>query len=547
MKRSSELKIAISNDLAKSVKEKSVTHIEEVPNAVRQKMIREKGHNWNSEDWDRYNTEVEKTQERNRELLALLETLLQKTNDLILDLESCSDEEFDQKYTEIERLLEDFNQIERSSSKESFTLSFVDIVSIESFEQYIKGRWPMQFIPHKEEVGRILALAKEAHSKRTIRDELSPAEPIKIVDIGGSNGALGKLVVDLAHENGLKIEYITIDPDQTTVQAASVFYHDDPALKFIPQTAEEYVTNLYEHNPDIKALIDLRKNRIQDGERKIKELKVYLAKIQADFFKLKKHTEQREAIEKHCRVLREDFGIELDPSSFSSYANFDDVFEVEYVYESDEVSGRIHYEQKYRDKVLQPEIDNITKQINIQLAKIPPTTDLTINSWMPPRMDLTADIQFVNSTTILYALERGGATGCQSNVAFSEKPTRLGDGESYRQGDNYNSIFGWKSHSVPQLQQMSGYRGKNVPFTERFIDYSGNPRGVENVFPYSNAFVVQIRKNVSIGTIDPDEAEIKIGEPYPWEQELEERGGDVQPIHKITDKNDTPDLSPLMK
>ncbi|MBU0613958.1 hypothetical protein KJ766_01580, partial [Patescibacteria group bacterium] len=257
--------------------------------------------------------------------------------------------------------------------------------------------------------------------------------------------------------------------------------------------------------------------------------------------------EQREAIEKHCRVLSEDFGIELNPTFFSTYADFYEVFEEEYIWEQDEVIGRIPYEQKYRDTVLQPDIDELTKQINAQLAEIPPTTDLTINSWMPPRIDLTADIQFVNSAAILYALEIGGATGCQSNVYFPGKPTRLGDGESYRQGNNYRSIFGWKSHSVPQLRQMSDRRGKDVPFTEIMIDRSQDPRGLEHTFPFSNAFVVQTRNDVNIDNIEPDKLEIKTREAYPWEQELDERGGAIQPIRTITDKDEVPDLSALMK
>lgn len=547
MKRSPELKNVLSTDLDKSVKKKRVTPIEEVPGLVRQKILREKGQIWSKEDWDRYNTEVEKIQERNRQLLAKLEILIQKTDELISNLKSFSDDEFDQRYSEIERLFIDFTQIEQSFSRKSFTLSFVDILSIENFEQYIKGRWPMQFIPHKEEVGRILALAKEAHSKRAGRDELTASEHIRIVDIGGSNGALGKLVVDLARENDLEIEYITIDPDEATVQAAREFYRDDPSLKFAPQTVEDYVAILYENNPDIKALIDLRKNRIQEGKRKIKELMVYLEKIESDYFKLKEPTEQHEAIKKHCRVLHEDFGIELNPATFSTYTDFTEIFEDEYVYDGEEVSGCIPYEHKYRDKIWEPKIDEITKQINAKLAQMPPSTDLTINSWMPPRIDLTADIQLINSAAILYALERGGATGCQSNVAFPEKPTRLGDGESYRQGDNYSSILGWKSHSVPQLRQMSELRGKDVPFTERFIDRSGDPRGVENTFPYSNVFVVQTRKDVRIGNIDPDRAGIQIVGVYPWEQELDERGGAIQPIKTITDKNNVPVLSSFVK
>lgn len=544
MKRSYELKQTLSEDVSRIVQEKHVPSDDQVKVNAR---LRIGKNHWDREDWNAYHAEVKKIQEENQKLIAILEILMQKTDALSSNLYSLSDEEYNQRYHEIECLLQDYGQIERYGYKERFTLSFVDISSIENFEQYIKGRWPMQFIPHKEEVGRILALAKNAHSKRTGRDETTASSPIRIVDIGGSNGALGKLVVDLARENDLEIEYITVDPDVATIQAATDFYRDENSLKFIPLTAEEYVANLYVNNPEIKALIDFRRNRIQEGERKIKELKIYLAKIHSDYFKLKEPLEQREAIENHCRILRDDFGIEINPASFLTYEDFDEIFEEEYIWEQDEVIGHIFYEEKYRNAVLQPEIDGITKQINARLAQIPPATDLTINSWMPPRVDLTADIQFVNSAAIFYCLEFYGATGCRSNIAFPEKPTRPGDGESYRQGDNYRSVCGWKSHSVPQLRLMSDRRGKDVPFTERIIDCEQNPRGVELTFPFSNAFVVQTRKDVGIDNVEPGRAGIEMGGCYPWEQELNERGGAMQPIRPITDKDGIPDLKTLKK
>lgn len=545
IKRSSELKKALCDNLAKSVGEMRVTPVEQMTVFIRQHIIGSVGLGaWSTKHQDRYAKEVSNIRERNYELSSTLEILIQKAHELVSNQASLSDEEFDKRYKEIDRMIDDFKQAERYFHKESFTLSFVDILAVENFEQYIKGRWPMQIIPHKEEVGRILTLAKEAHLARVGRDEAMREDPIRIVDIGGSNGALGKLVSDLARENGLKIEYIIVDPDKATVQAAREFYRDDHSLKFISQTSEEYVANLYPNDPWLKMMIDLRKNRIEDGERKVKELKVYLKKIESDWVNLESN-ELPEAMTKHCRILHEDFGIELDAASFSTYTDFLDTFEVEYIYEYDEVTERIYYEEKYRNQVLQPEINAITKQINAHLIQMPTTTDLTINSWMPPRVDLTNDIQFINSTAILYALEKRGATGCQSKAAFPEKPTRLGYGESYRQGDNYNSVFGWKSHSVPQIRQMVDYRDKDVPFTERLIDRTQNPRGVENVVPYSNTFVIQTRNNVSIGNIDPYRAGIKTGEAYPWEKELDERGGAIQPVLPVRDKDGMPDLSTM--
>lgn len=547
MKRSPELQKTLSENVSELTREKRIPSDKEAKDFIfRSREIIKNRNLWDNEDWDACMAEVKNNLERNRKLLTILETLIHKTDFLSSNLEPLSDEEFDQRYHEISLLLEDFNQIERSVYRASFTLSFVDISLVKNFEQFIKGRWPMQFIPHKKEIGRILALAKEAHDIRAGINKATSSDPIKIVDIGGSNGALGKLVIDLARKNGLKVEYIVIDPDTTTVQAGSEFYHDEPLLKFVPQSAEEYVISLYANNPEIKSLIELRQKHIRAGEQKIKELKIYLEKISSDFYKLEEPSEQQKAIEKHCRILREDFSIELNPTSFPTYADFIIFFEVDYIWEDDELIDSIPYEQNYRNTVLQTNIDELTKQINALLAQIPPTIDLTINSWMPPRIDFTAEIQFANSTAILYALERGGSTGCQSSAAFPEKPKRLGDGESYRQGDNYRSIFGWKSHSVPQLRQMSDGRRRDIPFTERMIDREQDVRGVEHTFPFSNAFIVQTRKNVTIDNIEPDNLEIATGEVYPWEQELDERGGVTQPIRSIADKNGVPDLETLI-
>ncbi len=552
MKRSPELKKSLFEDLLKEAREKRIPSGDQVKDFVRLKILHERDivstSHWSKEDWDRYLEDVQKETERNCKLLRIKEELLKRAIELSEVLENSSDEEFDQRFSDALQTLDDFDRVQMDGRRESFTLSFVDIVSVESFDQFIKGRWPMQFVPHKEEIGRILTVAKEMHAARVKKGEAQASDPIRIVDIGGSNGGLGKLVVDLARENSLEIHYITVDPDQAVIKAASEFYRDAPALEFIPKTIEEYTYNLYDNEPEVKALIDLRKLRIQEGEQKIEELEVYLKTIQSDYFKLNDENAEHEAIKKHCRVLRGDFGIDLNPDSFSNFKVFDNFFEDEYVYDEygDEILEKISYTQKYRNRILQPEIEQLTEQIHGRLAQMTPTVDLAINSWMPPRMDLTSEIQFVNSAAICYALERGGATGCQSNVAFPEKPKRLGEGESYRLGRNYHSVFGWVSHSTPQLRLMSEYRSKDVPFTERMIDRSQDPRGVENIFPFSNAFVVQLRIGIQVENINPEHANVKIEGNYPWEQELDERGGAIQPVHSIIDKNGVPDLSPVI-
>ncbi len=488
--------------------------------------------------FDSIDKEVERRIASARESLRLRKEIIHRVNFLLKALENLPEGEFAMRYQELLKLLDTLeNHEERKELK--YTLSFVDIYSVKSLEQFIKGRWPMQFIPHKAEIGRMLSVAKQVHATRIEKGSISASDPICIVDVGGSNGTLGRLLVDLGRENGMNVHVITVDPDKDVIAQAQAFHQNDEALTFVPEPIDTYVARRYQDMPEIKNLLDSRKQLIEEGERKTKELEAYLEKIYADISL--SDPQKLEKIKIHCRVLKEDFGISLDENMFNSYSDFLNIFETKSEYddpdsEDAEIIDGPTYIQKYRQQ-FNHEVECVTQEIYGLVVKLPPMFDLVVNSWMPPGVDLTPDILCLNGGAICYALERNGATGCQSNLAFSEKSDRIGGGESYETNKSYVSRFSWHSHSAPQLRRMSDLRSPDIPFTVRLLEETGNTGRdctEEKVFPFSNNFIVQLRSGIDLQSIEPHETGVSINGAYPWEQELDARGGSIQPISRMS-------------
>lgn len=330
-----------------------------------------------------------------------------------------------------------------------FTLEFTDLAKIKNLSEFLEA-FPMQFVPKKEDMGRILSLAKKMHELRSKRGEINDNQPIKIVDIGGANGALGKLITDLAKENNLEIEYTIVDPDTSTVQKSKDFYRDNPALHFEEKKGGDFNIDQYK---DYKKITDLMKQR--------------------------------------------KFLIEAEGK------------------ESKEI------EELYR----------ISKEIEELVMKKTSKFDLVINSWMPPGMDLTKDVIEAGGAAILYMVERGGATGRRSDAPFPEPPNRyICDYESCNPGQSYESRLGWISHATPQADSMKYSKDGAKSFWKS---------GGSWTLPFANGFIVQTKKEYFQEglNLDPSNSDIKINSEYPWEEELTQRGGDISPIIKLSDKN----------
>jgi hypothetical protein len=445
-------------------------------------------------------------------------------------------EDFDKEYEEAARELREIIIRVRRYSDEclenrNYTVDFVDLDKVKSLGEFVEA-FPMQFVPRKKEIGRILALAKQMHETRIKEGAGDSTEPIKIVDIGGASGALGKLITDLAKENGLEIEYTVVDPDKTSVEAASKFYQDNPQLKFREQRGGDFDAEQYRDNPKITNLLKRRKEIIAEGQRKATDLQKIVVEIkkQEDA-----NTLDRESIRRYLNILRENFDIDwpeaLTDDAKEFLAKFDDQ-------EDEETYKTTPFIDLYM-KGWRKHVADVTEGLERHIRQAPERYDLVINSWMPPGVDLTKEIREANGAAILYALERYGATGCRSDAGYPMKPQQVGYEESYNPGTTYKSRLGWISHATPQLQDMM--RDPSNTFWER------HGRGY-NAYPFSNGFVVQTKKSYSKEPlrIEPGDAGIKVKGSYPWEEELAKRGGEISSTAELRDENGELNYSPAL-
>lgn len=439
-----------------------------------------------------------------------------------------SDEDFDGEYRSASKELSDITKRVRRYSDEcsenrNYMVDFVDLSKIKSLKEFVEA-FPIQFVPRKEEIGRILALAKQMHEARIKEGGKDNARPIRIADIGGASGALGKMITDLAEENGLEIEYTVVDPDKTSVEAASKFYQDNPRLKFREQRGGDFDAEQYRDNPKIKNLLERRKEIITEGQRKVVDLQKVIEEIgkQED-----KNTLDKESIRRYLDILRENFDIDWSASLADDAKGFSEKFDDQ---EDEETQSWVPLIDLYI-KSWRRHVTEITEGLERHIRQAPEHYDLVINSWMPPGVDLTKEVREANGAAILYILERYGATGCRSDSVFPSNPHHVGHEESYNPGTTYKSRLGWISHSTPQLGYMM--KDPSNTFWERHGFSSFDP------LPFSNGFVVQTKKiygKVPL-ELEPNAAGIKVRGEYPWEKELAKRGGEISPVAELRDEN----------
>ena len=347
------------------------------------------------------------------------------------------------------------------------------------------------------------------HSERLKRGEIQEGEPLRIVDIGGANGVLGKLITDLAKENGMDIDYQIVDPDAPTVRSSKEFYSKNSSLSFKEQTGIQFNHELHTGNPEISTLVEQRQKLIDDGERKLADLDRVILDIEHQ------HTQSRLDEGKmgvYRRILQSDFGITLPDSAMEDSDTFRDYLDRDY-----SVFPSIVFRDKYR-KILNEPIFELTKQIDQLLANQPAKFDLVINSWMPVRMDLSKDVREANGAAILYVVEQYGATGCRSDALFPESPKQLGEEESYNPGVGYESRYGWVGHSTPQARNMLRSREKDLLESHD-----------SNVRPFSNGYIMQSKRGYASIAVasNPLHQGIEVKGHYPWERELTEKGGEI--------------------
>ena len=468
--------------------------------------------------------------------------------------ENLPDEEFERTYWELYEEIEELLRLISPNSFREYTVDFrEDISKIKTLEDFVE-EGPMYWIPRKEEIGRILSLAKQIHEERVKRGEKLPEDPILILDIGGANGTLGKLVTDLARENNINIQYIIVDPDTPTVEAAKSVYRDNPSLKFIEQTAEEFILELYKDNPELYPLIKKRKELIEDGEKLRRELIAVKKAINKDKHRMSPSYDAwaaEETIKMYVRILKEYFGIEIEEGASLSDTLNKLVNLVNDIKWDDEILCFKDFSDIYLDP-FREEINSLTNRIEEIIMRLPPSFDLVICSWMPPGLDLTPLVRMANGGALVHILERYGATGLQYDVTFpSSSYPPLGQERSYQPGKCYTTRFGWIGYSTPEIRIAKRWgvekfwENWDLGYPEGSINLlyglgGGLLSGDPIVLPLSNGVIIQIKKGYegSISSLDPEKVGIKVEGIYPWEEELTRKGGPLSPIIELKDRED---------
>jgi hypothetical protein len=116
---------------------------------------------------------------------------------------------------------------------------FVDMKEVAGFGDFLE-KWPMYWMPRKEEVARILSVAKQMHAACGA----ASSEPLRILEIGSANAFLADLVVDLAEENGFDVAYTIVDPESETVKEAAMAHVGDARFSFHTETVERFVAKM---------------------------------------------------------------------------------------------------------------------------------------------------------------------------------------------------------------------------------------------------------------------------------------------------------------
>lgn len=439
-----------------------------------------------------------------------------------------------------------------SSWEQAYPSSERQSESFEPFRQFIE-KLPMYWMPRKEEIARLLSVAVQAHNARSKKGEIAPEDPIQIIDVGGGNGALAALLIDLAHENNCNIHITIVDPNTKTVEEAKKYYGYDPRyydkIDFFVGTAAEYAKQADHTNEQTQRLYQARDTQLHHAQQQFGRFR-QLEEL------LSTSTPQTESalVQQIQQLLQEEFGLPPMPTDFMADKPWlEPIVKLRYYAFSHPKDSLRPYVPPFVTKNL----DIAQKKLEHYLANQPATVDLVINSWMPSRQDFTRDIRDINGATIAYALETWGATGIQEHARFPEHIDTVGQEDSYQPGESYTNVACWVGDSIASLARRSR---TSLPRTDeeqtRFLQdlddspvttyydvYSKKPTNPDDDWeeedppelPFGNTIMIQSHKRYQIPHISPKHQDIIVGQQYPWESTLIQTTGEASPITYFRD------------
>jgi hypothetical protein len=429
--------------------------------------------------------EKEMAQKRLKEAKTLMEEFIPRLRQFQEQADQLSDEVFQEKFLAFRDELDtiglcyfQYKHVPYWRNQDTaYPSYFADIRNISSAQEFVERR-ALQWRPQREEIARILAIAQSLKKENPQQN----AEGIKMLDIGGGNAVLGKLIIDFAREQGIHVEYTIVDPDQHVVEQAQSIFADE--MKFFPIGVSDFVEEMYKDNTEIQTLLQKRKRLLIEDRVRYQDLAQICEKI--GYLKQYKLAIDSSLLEDFKKSWEQDFYSTEEIPSFDP-----EVFKT-WVYGQEE---QFHYKTLFGRWFLarQKDIAQITKEIEKKVGDFASPYDLVLNSWMPHEMDFTADIRFLNGSGILYATARDGSTGIQNMdsgyVMHSREPALLGEEESYGVGENYKMHCGWVGRSL--------FETRDVPFC--------------------NGIIVEVKKtHPSYQDGEFSIESFSLGEEYPW-------------------------------
>jgi len=416
------------------------------------------------------------------------EDMQPKLDEFAATAELLSEDDFDRRFGElraeldgISTRLHGYENLSWWRGRDNdFPSFFRDIRTVETNREFVESK-VLQWLPRKAEVGRILAIAREMH-RRAGGDD---AQPIRIVDVGGANGALGKLIVDMAGKNGIDVEYTVVDPDNQIVSQAEEAYGDE--MSFLVRSAGEFAEEVNAGDTEAAERMARRRALIEFDQRRFFDLGGVVDLLQD---RLRNGEEVEGSVLDDFRLAwKEDF--QPVPEGFLGPEGNETL--------KDWVGGSKRNDcldllVRWFDRQ-QQEVARLTEAVEESLAGTPPKFDLVINSWMPHNLDFTADLRAMNGAAILYATALDGSSGIQSSdqdyVMHDREPEAVGEEYSYAPGRNYRMHSGWVGPT---------------------------PRRTVGIKPFSNGMVLEMKRTY-FSPPSPDDfsvADLDLGREYPW-------------------------------
>lgn len=350
------------------------------------------------------------------------------------------------------------------------------------------------WLPRRYDIRRYIHFAQMAH------EQSHKSGPIRILDLGGGSGFLGKLIADEARQQGLNFHVVVMDPDTDAVEEARDVFADTANLTFERGSAIDAVAKYGPrlNDEDTKHLRALEERYAALAKSGTAELHA----VQSVRDALVAHQAPREILAGHMGAIAQ--RVFLDAGA--SETDLDDTELTRSIVED-------FYTERFLDLSAElSAVRNEQEHFATHASTHEPEFDVVLNSWMPIGVDLTRAIHLLSPPVIIYARPQEGS-GMFAGIGRPEevtKETSFDTGELY----DHDSALDWPGVSAAAIRMQIN---ENYPDEKDSFPFVGSSRSE-----------IQIRKGVNIPQTDREVFHVRDEEKYPWEASLEEYIGEKE-------------------